>query len=304
MKPEINEKISLIGAPLDMAASLRGCRLGPDAIRLAGIKERLEAIGYQVKDRGNIPVVNSLDQDRAANNLNHAPKVVQANQDLYEITNQVMEEGDFPLILGGDHSVAIGSIKAILRHYPNLGVLWFDAHGDVNTDETTPSGNIHGMPVATLMGLGAQVLLDIGQEGDPLLKKENIVYIGSRDLDPGERSMIKKLGIKTYTMHDVDYRGISAVMEEALAYLLEKTDHLHLSFDMDVLDPEVAPGTGTKVPGGMAYREAHLALELLAQTGKLVSAEFVEVNPALDMENKTAKAAAALAGSLMGEWLI
>lgn len=303
MKPEINKNISIIGAPLDMAASLRGCRLGPDAIRLAGIVERLEAIGYEVTDLGNIQVQNTLAQDRAANNLNHLDLVVKANKDLYDLVSQVMDRGDFPLVLGGDHAIALGTINAVLDHHPDVGVLWFDAHGDINTDQTTPSGNIHGMPVASLMGLGAQDLLNIGS-GQALLKKENIVYIGSRDLDPGERTMIKGQKIKTYTMHEVDYHGIKQVMEEALDYLLARTDKVHLSFDMDVLDPEVAPGTGTKVPGGMNYREANLAMELLAQTGRLVSAEFVEVNPALDIENKTAKAAAVLAGSVLGEWLI
>lgn len=303
MRPELNKNISLIGAPLDMAASLRGCRLGPDAIRLAGIVKRLEGIGYNVKDCGDIPVKNHLDKERAANNLNNLEIVKKANQDLYEKVKEEFAAGQFPIVLGGDHSIAMGSIKASLEHNPNLGVIWFDAHGDINTDKTSPSGNIHGMPVASLMGFGAEELLDIGKK-EYLLKKENIVYIGSRDLDAGERKTMKDLGVKVYTMHEVDYYGIKVVMEEAIEYLKDKCDSIHVSFDMDVLDPEVAPGTGTKVPGGMGYREAHLSLELVAKTEKLVSAEFVEVNPALDLENKTAKAAVALAGSLMGEWLI
>lgn len=303
MNPEIKKNLALIGAPFDMAASLRGARLGPDAIRLAGIHPRLEAIGYNVKDFGNIEARNNLNTARSDNNLNNMEYVVEANQNLYEAFDKAFTEDYFPVMLGGDHSLAIGTIKASLKHYPDLGVLWIDAHGDINTAETSPSGNIHGMPVATLMGMGAQELIDVGQS-DVLLKKENIVFVGLRDLDTGERKAIKELGIKYYTMHEVDSLGIKKVMTEALDYLSERTDHIHLSYDMDSLDPTVAPGTGTKVPGGMSYREAHLALEMISQTEKLVSVDLVEVNPILDEQNKTGEAAAALAGSLLGEWLI
>lgn len=303
MKPEINKNISLIGVPLDMGASLRGCRLGPEAVRLAGIVKRLENIGYEVKDCGDIAIKNHLGNERAENNLNNLDIVKEANQALYSKIKEEMGQGNFPLVIGGDHSLAIGTIKASLEKHPNLGIIWFDAHGDINTDQTSPTGNIHGMPVATLMGLGAEELLEIGDR-KVLLDSKNIVYIGSRDLDFGERDMLKEHGIKVYTMHEVDYYGVPKVMEEALSYLGERCQEIHVSFDMDVLDPEVAPGTGTKVPGGMAYREAHLCLELLARTEKLVSVEFVEVNPVLDHENRTAKAAVALSGSLMGEWLI
>lgn len=303
MKPEINPNLSLIGAPLDMGASMRGCRLGPDAIRLAGIVKRLSKIGYNVTDTGNIEIENHLGHERTPNNLNYLEIVKKANIDIYNKVDEEMSKGQFPVILGGDHAIAIGTIKAVLNHYPNVGVIWFDAHGDINTNETTPSGNIHGMPVATLMGLGAEELLDIG---DPKtkLKRENIVYIGSRDLDEGERYMLKDLGIKVYTMHEVDYYGLPKIMDEAIAYLQETCDGIHVSFDMDVLDPTVAPGTGTTVPGGMGYREAHVALELLAKTEDVVSVEFVEVNPIIDDKNVTAEAAVALAGSLLGEWLI
>lgn len=303
MNPKINDQVALIGCPMDMGASLRGGRLGPEAIRLAGLQERLEKIGYHVTDHGDVEVHNDYGHKRDQGNLNHLAMVKEANENLYKKVDQVLEEGAFPLILGGDHSIAIGSIKAVLNHYPDLGVLWFDAHGDINTTETTPSGNIHGMPVATLMGQGSSQLLEIGQK-DHLLKRENLVYIGSRDLDLGERQMMRDFGVKVFTMHEVDALGVQRVIKEALDYLEDKTKHIHVSFDMDVLDPEVAPGTGTKVPGGMAYREGHLCLESVAQTGQLVSCEFVEVNPILDHENKTAQAAVALAGSLLGEWLI
>lgn len=303
MNPKIKDQIALIGCPLDMGASLRGGRLGPEAVRLAGLEDRLKKIGYHVTDHGDVEVHNGYGHQRAQDNLNHLTMVKEANEHLYKKVDQVLDEGALPLVLGGDHSIAMGTIKASLNHYPDLGVLWFDAHGDINTDQTSPSGNIHGMPVAALMGYGASQLVDLGQR-DHLLKKENLVYIGSRDLDQGERKIIRDLGIKVFTMHEVDALGAQEVIREALDYLTARTDHIHVSFDMDVLDPQVAPGTGTKVPGGMAYREGHLCLECVAQTGRLVSCEFVEINPILDHENMTSQTAVSLAGSLLGEWLI
>lgn len=303
MKPEINNKISLIGVPLDLGASLRGSNLGPDAIRYAGMKGRLERIGYEVKDEGDILVEREKAVTVPGSNLKNMNVIVDVNTALCAKVDEVMKAGRFPVVLGGDHSIAIGTIKGVLQNKPNLGVIWFDAHGDINTDETTPSGNIHGMPVASLLGMGAQELYKIGGE-DKKLDKKNFVYIGSRDLDIGERAAMKALGMHVFTMHEIDNMGIKAVIEEAIRIASDGTDGIHVSFDMDVLDPEVAPGTGTKVKGGMGYREAHFSLELIAKSEKLVSVEFVEVNPLLDLENMTGKAAVALAGSLLGEWLI
>lgn len=303
MKPELKNKISLVGAPLDLGASLRGVSLGPDAIRYAGIKERLERIGYEVIDEGNVVVKKEEAFTVPNSNLKNLNVVVDANKELCTKVDKAMKDGNFPLILGGDHSIAIGTIKAVLRNVKKLGVIWFDAHGDINTDKTSPTGNIHGMPVASLLGLGVQDLKEIGGE-EFKLDKKNFVFIGSRDLDAPERETMKELGMHVFTMHEVDKLGIVAVMEQAIKIASEGTDGIHVSFDMDVLDPEVAPGTGTKVKGGMAYREAHLSLELIAKTEKLVSAEFVEINPLLDHENMTAEAVVSLAGSLLGEWLI
>ena len=303
MKPEINNKISLIGVPLDLGASLRGSDLGPDAIRYAGMKGRLERIGYEVKDEGDILVEREKAVTVPGSNLKNMNVIVDVNTALCAKVDEVMKAGRFPVVLGGDHSIAIGTIKGVLQNKPNLGVIWFDAHGDINTDETTPSGNIHGMPVASLLGMGAQELYKIGGE-DKKLDKKNFVYIGSRDLDIGERAAMKALGMHVFTMHEIDNMGIKAVIEEAIRIASDGTDGIHVSFDMDVLDPEVAPGTGTKVKGGMGYREAHFSLELIAKSEKLVSVEFVEVNPLLDLENMTGKAAVALARSLLGEWLI
>lgn len=303
MKPEINNKLSLIGVPIDLGASLRGSNLGPDAIRYAGIKERLERIGYEVKDEGDILVEREKAVTVEGSNLKNLNVIVDTNERLCKKVDEVMKAGRFPVVLGGDHCIALGTIKGVLHNKPKLGVIWFDAHGDINTAETSPSGNIHGMPVASLLGLGSEELYKVGGE-EYKLDKSNFVYIGSRDLDAGERATMKELGMHVFTMHEVDNLGIKKVVEEAIRIASDGTDGIHVSFDMDVLDPEVAPGTGTKVKGGMGYREAHFSLELVAKSEKLVSVEFVEVNPLLDLENMTGKAAVALAGSLLGEWLI
>lgn len=303
MKPEINKNISIIGAPLDLGAGLRGVSLGPDAIRYAGIKERLERIGYNVKDEGNIRVKNENALTIPNSNLKNLNIVVEANKKLCDEVDIAMKNGNFPLILGGDHSIAIGTIKAVLRNVKSLGVIWFDAHGDINTHKTSPTENIHGMPVASLLGLGTTELKEIGGK-EYKIDKSKFVFVGCRDLDAPERKMMKELGMHVFTMHEIDKLGIVAVMEEAIKIASSGTDGIHVSFDMDVLDPEIAPGTGTKVKGGMAYREAHLSLELIAHTNKLVSVEFVETNPLLDHENMTAEAVVALAGSLLGEWLL
>lgn len=303
MKPELNKNISIIGVPLDLGASKRGASLGSDAIRYAGIVERLERIGYDVEDEGNIDVDRRAAFTKEGSNLKNLNVVKETNEKLCKKVDEVMKKKRFPVVLGGDHSIAIGTIKGVLQNIEKLGVIWIDAHGDINTDITSPSGNIHGMPVASLLGMGAKELSEIGGE-DKKLQKQNIVFIGSRDLDEGERKILKEQGITVFTMHEIDDMGIKAVVEKAIEIAQEGTDGIHVSFDMDVLDPEYAPGTGTKVKGGMNYREAHYMLELIAKTEKLVSVEFVEVNPLLDNENMTAKAAVALAGSLMGEWLI
>ncbi|WP_028829817.1 arginase [Proteocatella sphenisci] len=303
MRPEINNNLSIIGVPIDLGAGTRGGNLGPDAVRYAGLQKRLENIGYNVEDKGDIPVNRREAVTVEGSNLKNLNVVADVNEKLCTQVSKVMDEGRFPLVIGGDHCIAIGTISGVLQHKKNLGIIWFDAHGDINTAETSPSGNIHGMPVAVLLGMGHESLTSIGGK-ESVINKDNFVYIGSRDLDSGERKAMKELGIKVFTMYEIDDMGIKKVMEEAIKIAGDGTDGIHVSFDLDVLDPEVAPGTGTTVPGGMGYREAHYALELIAKSEKLVSAEFVEVNPLLDHVNKTAKAAVALAGSLLGEWLI
>ncbi|MFS0689661.1 arginase [Sporosarcina sp. 179-K 8C2 HS] len=296
--------ISLIGVPLDYGQSRRGVDMGPSAIRYAGAVNRLKAIGHTLKDEGDVQVSAVERKEREVAKLKNLEEVVQATTELANRVAKVVEKGNFPLVLGGDHSIAIGTIAGLTAKYKNLGVIWYDAHVDMNTSETSPSGNIHGMPLAVLMGRGHERLVNIFKEGQKV-KPENIVIIGARSVDPGERELIKALGIKVFTMHEIDRDGMTSVMKEAIDYLKAKNlDGVHLSLDLDGLDPLYTPGVGTPVPGGISYRESHLAMEMLEDSGLITSAEFVEVNPILDERNKTADVAVGLMGSLLGEKLL
>jgi arginase len=297
------KKISIIGVPMDLGQMRRGVDMGPSAIRYAGVIERLENIGYEVEDLGDIEIGRAERLHTGETNLRNLKAVAEGNERLAAKVDEVVQGGAFPLILGGDHSIAIGSLAGIAKHYHNLGVIWYDAHGDLNTAETSPSGNIHGMPLAVSLGFGHPTLTDL-HGYSPKVKPENIVIIGARALDEGEKELIKEKGIKVYTMHEIDRLGMTYVMEEAISYLKERTDGVHLSLDLDGLDPIHAPGVGTPVNGGISYRESHLAMEMLAESGIITSAEFVEVNPILDEKNKTASVAVALMGSLFGEKLL
>lgn len=303
MKPSINPNISLIGVSIDLGAGTPGVSLGPSAIRYAGVTERLNKIGYDVDDEGDILANRPTSPVADGIKLRYLDEVARVNTELCETVSKVMSEGRFPLVLGGDHSIAIGTIAGVLQHKKNLGVIWFDAHGDINTEETSPTGNIHGMPVAVSLGYGHERLVSIGGS-DIKLQADKLVFIGCRDLDAGERKVLKELGITVFTMHEIDRYGMTEVIERALKIAGNGTDGIHVSFDLDSLDPLYVQGTGTRVPGGLTYRESHLALEMIALSEKLVSAEFVEVNPIIDNNNQTAKTAVALMGSLLGEWLI
>jgi arginase len=300
----MKKNISIIGVPMDLGQMRRGVDMGPSAIRYAGIVERLENLGYDIKDLGDIEIGQA---ERVHNNpdtnLRNLKAVAEASETLAGKVNDVIGSGDFPLIFGGDHSIAIGTLAGVSPHYENLGVIWYDAHGDLNTGDTSPSGNIHGMPLAVSLGIGHEDLTGIGKSS-PKIKPENIVIIGARSLDEGERELIKEKGIKVYTMHEIDRLGMTKVMEESIDYLKGRTDGVHLSLDLDGLDPSDAPGVGTPVLGGISYRESHLAMEMLEESGMITSAEFVEVNPILDEKNKTATVAVALMGSLFGEKLL
>ncbi|WLD93570.1 arginase [Alkalihalobacillus sp. AL-G] len=299
----MKKKIGIIGAPMDLGQMRRGVDMGPSAMRYAGLVERLENIGYDVEDHGDVKVPQREKVASTETNLKNLAGVIDASTYLADGVNQIIDSDRFPLVLGGDHSIAIGSLTGIAKHHENLGVIWYDAHGDLNTGDTSPSGNIHGMPLAVSIGIGDEKLTKIGGYS-PKIKPENIVIIGARSLDEGERELIREKGIKVYTMHEIDKMGMTKVMQEAIEYVSNGTDGVHLSLDLDGLDPAEAPGVGTPVLGGISYRESHLAMEMLADADILTSAEFVEVNPILDDKNKTATVAVGLVGSLFGEKLI
>ncbi|WHY72558.1 arginase [Fictibacillus enclensis] len=300
----MKKDITLIGVPMDLGQTRRGVDMGPSAIRYAGIVERLKDIEYNVLDFGDIEIARpGTIEETIETNLKNLEEVASASENLAQAVSDVIQENRFPLVLGGDHSIAIGSLAGISKHYENLGVIWYDAHGDLNTADTSPSGNIHGMPLAASLGIGHESLTRIGGY-EQKVKPENIVIIGARSLDEGEKTLIKERGIKVYTMHEIDRIGMTKVMEETIEYLSAKTDGVHLSLDLDGLDPQDAPGVGTPVLGGISYRESHLAMEMLAESQLITSAEFVEVNPILDERNKTATVAVALMGSLFGEKLL
>lgn len=298
----MNKNISIIGVPLDLGADRRGVDMGPSAIRYAGVVKRLEGLGYKVKDLDNIQVIRP-EYFEEVDNHKYLPHVLDTNEQLADMIAQEVEMGQFPLVLGGDHSIALGTITGVAKSKKNMGVIWFDAHGDLNTGATSPSGNIHGMPLAALLGYGHDKLVQFGGFS-PKIKPENTVIIGARDLDPGERKLIKEIGVKVYTMHEIDRLGMTRVMEETLTHVTKGTDGVHLSLDLDGLDPLYAPGVGTPVIGGISYREGHLAMEILAEADVLTSAEFVEVNPILDRENVTAKVTVALISSAFGDKLL
>ncbi|MBM7563240.1 arginase [Paenibacillus sacheonensis] len=298
-----NKNITIIGVPLHYGADRKGVDLGPDAIRGANLHERLQALGYSLEDLGDLNVRRSLQPPAPGEKLKYLGEIARVNQDLCETVSAEMGKGRFPLVLGGDHSIAIGTIKGVLQRVKRLGVIWFDAHSDVNTHLTTGSGNIHGMSLAAALGYGHPDLISIGGAGLKL-QPENVVIIGARSIDPGEREFLKAKGIKVFTMHDIDRYGMKQVMEDAMDIVSNGTDGVHLSLDLDGMDPWDAPGVGTPVSGGMSYRESHFAMELLFERNLLVSAEFVEVNPMLDRHNKTAVAAVELIGSAFGERIL
>ncbi|MDS3995233.1 arginase [Staphylococcus capitis] len=302
----MNQRIEIIGAPSTFGQKKLGVNLGPDAIRYAGLLSRLKKMGLDVIDKGNIEVptldVEKFNSDQEG--LRNYDEIVTVSENLSKATSEIVKKGNFPLTLGGDHSIAVGSISGISQHYENLGVIWYDAHGDLNVPEESPSGNVHGMPLRILAGDGPDELVNIN-DFTPKVKLENIVLIGMRDLDEGERKYIKDKNIKTFTMADIDRFGIQEVIERSLEYLKSRNiDGLHFSLDVDALDPAETPGTGTRVMGGLSYRESHFALELLNESKLVTSMDIVEVNPLIDNSNHTAEQAVALLGTFFGETLL
>jgi arginase len=303
-------RVRLIGVPLDLGAGRRGVDMGPSAMRIAGVSSALQRLGYEVVDDGDIAVVGPEVAGISNPKLKYLPEIVRAVTLLSDKVKRTMEQGELPLVLGGDHSMAIGTISGVSGYFreqkKKLGLVWFDAHGDANTPETTPSGNIHGMPLAVVLGRGARELVEVGGFGadEARIDPGRVALVGVRSVDEYERSILKELGVAVFTMEDIDRRGIHAVTQEAIEVATSGTEAFHVSFDVDALDPAVAAGVGTPSRGGLTYREAHTAMELVAERGGLCSFEVAEVNPVLDVRNSTAEVAVELISSALGKRII
>jgi arginase len=300
--PQTRTRVAMIGAPTDIGAGTRGASMGPEALRVAGLQPTLESHGLEVIDRGNVsgPANPWLPPDAG---YRHLQQVVAWNRAVHDAMHAELSQGHLPILLGGDHCLGIGSISAVARHCREAGkklrILWLDAHADFNTSVLTPSGNIHGMPVACLCGHGPQELIEIGGTV-PAINPKWVRQIGIRSVDAGEKRFVHEVGLEVFDMRYIDEMGMRHTMELALATLDDKT-HLHVSFDVDFLDPPIAPGVGTTVPGGPTYREAQLCMEMIADTGRLASLDVMELNPALDVRNQTAVLAVDLIESLFGK---
>lgn len=285
------QKIRIIGVPMDLGQSRRGVDMGPSALRVAGLLSKLKQLNHQVDDIGNIPVKQPEEQHYGEKRAKYLNEIAETCRGLAEMTEKSLAEGFTPLVLGGDHSIAVGSISGVSSHFrkqsKRVGLLWLDAHGDMNTPDSSPSGNIHGMPLAALIGYGAPELVDL-LGAHPEIEPRNVAMVGIRDLDSRERRLIKESGVHVFTMRDLDERGMREVMSEALRFASDDTDGIAVSLDMDFVDPDDAPGVGTPVRGGVTYREAHLAMEMIADSEAMVSLEVVEINPVIDLHNQTA----------------
>ena len=301
------EKIRIIGVPMDLGASRRGVDMGPSALRVAGLQTRLKHLGRQVEDVGNVPVPLPEEQHYGEKNAKYLAEIAQACKGLAEIVRKTLDEDLVPVVLGGDHSIAVGTTAGAAEHFnqksKRIGLIWLDAHGDMNTPESSPSGNVHGMPLASIMGYGPAELTGVGSI-KPMIEPRNVVMVGIRELDAKERRLVKESGVHIFTMRDIDERGMRTVMEEALRMAGRGTAGYHISLDMDWVDPEDAPGVGTPVRGGATYREAHLAMEIIADHGRMLSFEIVEVNPVIDEHNRTADLAVELALSAFGKKIL
>ncbi|MBK7185400.1 MAG: arginase [Ignavibacteria bacterium] len=302
-----SQTIRVLGFPIDLGADRRGVDMGPSALRIADVDLKLEELGYTVVDEGDIPIRNIEVQELQDAKLKYLPEVAAMSSVLSSRVKGILDDGHFPLIFGGDHSMSVGSVAGIAAHCKEqgktLGVIWIDAHADMNTAETTPSGNIHGMPLAVAMGYGHPSLLSIGGEFTKL-DPRNLAIIGLRSIDAGERELIKELGVAAFTMFDVDRLGMYEIASRVLEDMGRSVDHLHISFDMDGVDPSVAPGVGTPVAGGLTMREAHVFMEMISQVEAYASLEVAEVNPILDDRNKTAEFAAEIIASSMGKRIL
>jgi len=301
------QKIRIIGVPMDLGASRRGVDMGPSALRVAGLQARIKQLGLQVEDIGNISVKQPEEMSYGEKRAKYLAEIADACKDLAVIVEKSLDESMMPVVLGGDHSIAAGTLSGVATYFKKkekkIGLVWLDAHGDINTPESSPSGNVHGMPLAAAMGYGATELVEL-QGFKPKVEPQNISLVGIRDLDSQEKKLAKKSGVHVFTMRDIDERGMREVMSDALKYAMDDTDGISVSLDMDFVDPSDAPGVGTPVRGGVTYREAHLAMEMLADTEAMVSLEVVEINPVIDEHNRTALLGVELVLSGLGKKIL
>jgi len=304
----IKKKIRVIGVPLDLGQQRRGVDMGPSAVRVAGLEAKLESLGHEVEDCGNISVTLPEQKNFGEPHARYLREITATCTNLADEVLHALEEEKTPLSIGGDHSLAAGSVSGVAEYYrregQHIGLIWIDAHSDINTPETSPSGNVHGMPLGAIMGLGGLDSLSRLYDWSPKIRPENCVLVGIRDVDMAEKENIRRTGIEVFTMRDIDERGMRSIMEEALRMAGRGTVGYHISLDMDWVDPEDAPGVGTRVPGGATYREAHLAMEIIADHGRMTSMDIVEVNPVIDEYNRTAELAVELASSAFGKKIL
>jgi arginase len=300
-------QIAIIGAPLDLGAGRRGVDMGPSAVRVANLNGRLAELGYRVEDLGNVPVIQRESQAEVHSQAKYLPQIAETCTLVAEMVDQALESGQFPLVLGGDHSIAVGTVSGASQHFhrrgEKLGLIWIDAHTDMNTPASSPSGNVHGMPMACCIGEGPEELTNIFGYA-PKVHPGNVALVGIRSVDGQERDIVQQSGVHAFTMRDIDERGMRGVFEEAIRIAGDGTAGIHVSLDMDAVDPREAPGVGTPVEGGITYREAHLAMEMLGDTGRMTSMEVVEVNPVMDEANRTAILAVELVMSAMGKRIL
>jgi arginase len=299
--------VHILGVPMDLGSGRRGVDMGPSAIRIAGLDQRLRELGHKVVDDGDIVIKNMEELKVGNERARYLGEIARASGVIARKVERIMGLGHFPLVLGGDHSIAVGTVSGIAafarRENRRVGVLWIDAHGDINTPDTSPSGNIHGMPLAALLGYGASELTEIGGWA-PKVNAGNVALVAIRSLDSGEKKRLKETGVQVHTMSEIDRHGVHQVMKKAIARVTDGTDFVHLSFDLDAIDPAVAPGVGTPVKGGLDYREAHLIMEVIADSGIMTSMEIVEANPILDAHNASAEFAVELIQSAFGKKIL
>jgi arginase len=301
------QKVRIIGVPMDLGQSRRGVDMGPSALRVAGLQARMKQLGHQVEDIGNIAVKQPEEQHYGEKRAKYLNEIAETCRGLGDLVQKTLDEGFVPVVLGGDHSIAIGVMSGVSGAYrkqqKRIGYVWLDAHGDMNTPESSPSGNVHGMPLASVMGYGAPELVEL-MGFKPKVEPRNVALVGVRELDSKEKRLVKESGVHVFTMRDIDERGLREVMSEALRFAADETDGISVSLDMDFVDPSDAPGVGTPVRGGATYREAHLAMEMICDTEAMVSLEIVEINPVIDEHNTTALLGVELVLSSLGKKIL